>query len=505
MSDSLRALLTVTAGCLPFGAHAGTASTPGCEGLSARDCVTRALDAMGGKQRLEGVSSIRLDIISHTALTEQSYRQAPFITSYQRDRTTIDLAGQRLRTEAHAVWPESDPQQAESDLTLIVTPAGGGYRSAQGDSPCSLGALDAAGERLALGPLRVLLTALAAPDLHYQPAETLRATEHAVVGFRWNQVPVRVLLNASNHLPDAVETTQQFRDFWYYWGDVEQRVYWDNWKYAQGISYPSNEITERNGLLWSSTQALDVQFNVSPDAQSFAIDPKVAQRSLAQQGWQRPFNATHGTTLAPGIDLYAGSWNTTIVRQDDGIVILETPVSPLFTRGIFAAAAAKYPGEKLKAVLSTSDSWPHVGGIRADVAQRLPVYVLDLNVALLTRLVSAPHSIDPDALQTSPARPDWRVVSGRRSVGSGANRMELYPLRGASTERQYLVYFPEHHLLYASDTLVINPDHTLYDPQLMHEVSQAVEREHLTVDTVYAMHQGPTPWKEVLTLLAASA
>jgi hypothetical protein len=75
-------------------------------------------------------------------------------------------------------------------------------------------------------------------------------------------------------------------------------------------------------------------------------------------------------------------------------------------------------------------------------------------------------------------------------IGTGPNRMELYPIRGASTERQYIVYFPERRLLYVSDTLVINPDKTLYDPELMYEVRQAVEREHLTVDTVYAMHQG---------------
>ena len=37
----------------------------------------------------------------------------------------------------------------------------------------------------------------------------------------------------------------------------------------------------------------------------------------------------------------------------------------------------------------------------------------------------------------------------------------------------------EHKLLYASDTLALNADHTLYDPQLMHEVVQAFAREHL--------------------------
>ena len=79
--------------------------------------------------------------------------------------------------------------------------------------------------------------------------------------------------------------------------------------------------------------------------------------------------------------------------------------------------------------------------------------------------------------------------------------MVLYPLRGASTERQYMVYFPERRLLYASDTLVVNDDHTLYDPELFHEVVEAVEQEHLVVDTVYAMHQAPVPWIEAVGML----
>jgi hypothetical protein len=479
--------------------------TPGCTGLAPKQCVTLALNAMGGEQKLEAIHSIRLDAISHRLLMEQSYRQAPFITSYERDKTTIDLAGQRIRTEAHHVWPESDPKEAEFDNILITTPAGGVNHSDQGDSPCSLANLDGTRETLALDPLRIFTTALQSPDLHYEAAETLRSTAHTVIAFTWNNIPVRILLNSFNHLPDAVETTAQFNDYWYFWGDVKQRVYWDNWKYAQGILYPTNAVTERNGTIWNSTQALDVQFNVSVDEKSFAMDAKAAQQSASQKGWASPFRGNKSTQLAPGIDLYTGSWNTTVVQQPDGIVILETPISSTFTRGIFEEAKKKYPAAEIKAVLSTSDSWPHVGGIRFDIAQGAPAYVLDLNQPLLDRMIAAPHASDPDALQASPKKPVWKIVSGKVEIGSGPNRMELYPLRGASTERQYMVYFPEHHLLYASDTLVINPDKTLYDPELMYEVEQAVERQHLAVETVYAMHQNPTPWKEVLALLEKSA
>jgi hypothetical protein len=95
----------------------------------------------------------------------------------------------------------------------------------------------------------------------------------------------------------------------------------------------------------------------------------------------------------------------------------------------------------------------------------------------------------------------WKIVAGKEELGAGPNRMELYPIRGASTERQYMVYFPEHRLLYASDTLVINDDGSLYDPELMFEVKQAVERAKLKVDTVFAMHQTPVPWEKVVGLI----
>ncbi len=483
-----------------------SAGRPGCTQASPKQCVSLALEAMGGHERMAQVKSVRLQIIKHTVLVEQSYRQEPFITSYERGRTTLDLEKQRVLTEVKVTWPESDANQSDSDSILIVSPEGGVQHAKDGDSPCSLGDLNSARAMLALGPARLLLIALDAPDLHFEAPKTLRSTSHAVVGFTWQKVPVRVLLNAFNHVPDAVETTQQFRDFWYFWGDVEQRIYFDNWKLSQGISYPTNVVEERNGVLWSSTQALNVEFNVPIDDKLFEMDVKVARQSAAAHGWNRPFHVTKETVLAPGVDLFPGAWNSTIVKEPDGIVILEAPISGLYTQGVIEEARKRYPEAPVKAVLSTSDSWPHTGGVRVAVALGLPVYILDLNQPLLEKMTSAPHTLDPDALEKAKSlkAPQWKIVSEKQEVGSGKNRMELYPLRGASTERQYMVYFPEFHLLYASDTLALNDDGSLYDPELMHEVVQAVKRANLKVDTVFAMHQGPMPWDQVLALIEKS-
>jgi hypothetical protein len=483
-----------------------SAGGPGCAHESPQQCVRLAMEAMGGRERLQQVKSVRLETISHTLLMEQSYRQAPFITSYERDQTTMDLSGQRMLTEAKLTWPENDAHQPDIDSTRVVGPDGGVYRAQKGDSPCSLADLDAAREALALGPQRILLTAASAPDLHFEAPETLRSTAHAVVAFNWQHVPVRVLLNSFNHLPDAVETTQEFRDFWYFWGDVEQRIDFDNWKLVQGISFPTNLIEERNGVVWSSTQALNVEFNVPIDDKVFTMDAGAVKQSAASPGWKRPFLGNNDTTLAPGIDLFLGAWNSTIVKERDGIVILEAPISGLYTQGVIEEARKRYPGTPIRAVLSTSDSWPHTGGVRQAIAQGLPVYILDLNRPLLDKMIGAPHALDSDALENlkKPADPHWNIVAEKVDIGSGEDRVELYPLRGASTERQYMVYFPEHHLLYASDTLALNDDGSLYDPELMHEVVQAVERENLKVDTVFAMHQGPMPWDKVIALIQKS-
>jgi hypothetical protein len=477
--------------------------TPGCAHDSPQQCVNGALEAMGGREQLQKVATLRMETTGHTLLMEQSYRQAPFITAYERDHITMDLVNQRLLDEAKLTWPESDPHQSDSDTTLVVGAEGGVYRTKFGDSPCSLNDLEAARQALALGPARVLMTAADAPDLHFETPQVLRSTSHAVIAFTWRHIPVRVLLNPFNHLPDAVETTQVFHDFWYFWGDVRQRIYFDNWKLVQGITFPTNWVEERNGTIWSSTQALNVELNVETDEKSFAMTPGAVKQSAASPGWNRPFGVKGATALAPGVDLYAGSWNATIVKEPDGVVILEAPISGVYTQGVVKEARKRYPGSPVTAVLSTSDSWPHTGGVREAVALGMPVYILDLNRPLLDKIMSAPHTLEPDALQNlkrAKVQP-WRIVAKKLELGSGANRMELYPLRGASTERQYMVYFPEHRLLYASDTLALNDDGSLYDPELMYEVAQAVKRENLSVDTVFAMHQGPLPWSKVMTLI----
>ncbi|HET6840584.1 MAG TPA: MBL fold metallo-hydrolase [Candidatus Angelobacter sp.] len=471
-----------------------------CRQAGAKGCIRLALEAMGGEERLTSIKSLGMEMVRHTLLAEQSYRQSPYITSYEHLKIKADFSGNRIYRESHLTWPESDPGDTESDSVLVAGLAGGVIRASP-DSPCSLADLDWTREMLSLGAARLLLTAFQSPDLHFEQPELIRSTMHTVLGFVWQEKPVRIVINPWNHLPDAVETVEKFHDHWYQWGDVKRRIYFDNWKTFHGVVYPTNEVEERNGHIWQSTQVLSLDLNISIDETQFQMDAKAAERSTQSKGWERPFPAGESIDLAPGISLYQNSWNSTLVKQEDGIVLLEAPLSGTYTKGILKECKRRYPDVPIKAVLSTSDSWPHVGGVRQAVALGLPVYILDLNRPLLDDLVHAPHRLDPDSLAQLPKEARWRVVSQKIRIGARQNRMELYPLRGASTERQYMVYFPEHHLLYVSDTLSLDEKGVLYNPELMREVIQAVKREGLYVDTAFAMHQGPVAWTQIVSLV----
>ncbi|HEU4669231.1 MAG TPA: hypothetical protein VFR91_00865 [Dyella sp.] len=492
---------------LPALPAAAASAAPGCTGITARACLDAAIEAMGGRARLESVSRIEWQGVGHTLLMEQSYRQEPFLTSYQRYHEWLDFAGGRVRSEQAMTWPQAgNTGPTEIDSTLVMTPAGGDYRSGERNLPLPGSARAGLEERLRQEPLRLLLTADHATGLRYAPPQTLHGVPHASLAFDVDGRTWQLLLDPVTHLPDALERTRTFDDFWYAWGDVRERIDYDNWILVDGIHYPGTRIEERNGTVWRSTQVLTVAINGHLLADTFATGHPRPAGDAGASRWERPFDGKAPVALAPGVDLYPGAWNTALIRQDDGIVVLEAPISPVYTAGLLDRARQRYPTLPVKAVLTTSDAWPHAGGVREAVARHLPVYALDLNLPLLERLVDAPHHLHPDHLQQQAAAPQWHVVAGRTVIGSGADRIELYPLRGADTGRQYMVYFPASKLLYASDTLVLDAKTgALYQPELMAEVAQAVERAHLDVRTVFAMHQGPTPWKQVMALLEAAS
>jgi len=462
-----------------------------------------ALSAMGGEDKIRTLKAVHFEASMVRNMLEQSERpEGPYIVENDQVEEWRDL-------ENHA-WKQIAKlhvaMQPEFVMTAVVSD-GIAARSFNGQPiPGSGEQVQDAGEALALSPERVLITALDSSDLHRLPDLTMQGVPHQLVEFTWQASPVRIYLNGDTHLPTAVEwvAAYPYGIFWSIWGDVTTRIYYSLWWLQNGIHYPLQADVVRNGLPDRTVTVVKLDFNPSLEGDAFRIPAETRTAFLGVEKRTIDDRAPSATTneLAPGIIFIPGAWNTTIVRQDDGLVILEAPMSSGYSAKVIQMAEQKFPGIGIKAVITTSDSWPHIGGLREYVARGVPVYVLDRTVPLIERFLHSPRTRYPDSLARTRRDAEFRPVSSKTWIGTGPNRIAIYPIHGETSERQMMVYFPQHKLLYGSDPFQQLEDGKFFYPQTVFELQNAVEREHLTVERFFMMHIGPTPWSKVLETVA---
>ncbi|WP_167758691.1 hypothetical protein [Zemynaea arenosa] len=489
---NLAGLLALTVSALVLCGPAGAADG------KAVALVRAGLEAQGGEQRLRGIGSVVIEARGYRNLLEQSERpEGPFMVEFHTLNEVHEPAIRGLSRKLEVLFPPNASYATELLVKDGVAMRSMGERSMPGRAQD----VQAAQETLSLAPERLLLTALDAPDLHAEQDVTLYTMPQHVVGFTLDGAPVRVYLSAATHLPTAVDYSGPLvRDgYAAFLGDVVRQTHFGFWRRdASGVRYPMQWDVLTTGLPDRTYMLRTLKLQQGSTLAQRAIPDGVVQafRKAAAQTAPPP-QPKDPVTLKPGIAMLAGAWYTAIVEQDDGLVILEAPISSDYSVAVLAQAAKLFPDKKVKAVVTTSDAWPHLAGIREYVARGIEVYALDRNAPILRRTIGASYASKPDALQRHPKPARMALVSDKTVIGRGANRIELYPVRGASAERQMVAWLPEHRLLYGSDVFQVTPDGKYSMPQTVDELVQAVDRERLDVDQVFLMHVGPMPFADL--------
>jgi hypothetical protein len=315
-------------------------------------------------------------------------------------------------------------------------------------------------------------------------------------------------VNTLTHALSAVEyVAARGADFaWGPWGDIRFRHRFGLWFMEPGgLVLPRLRVEERNGVPYRSTTILKITINPEIKTADLAIPPEVRQLftlGILQTVESVPFGVPGLPVreLATGLHLIPGRLSMVLVRQDDGVVVVEAPISSGHSKKLMEEANWRSRGAPLKAVVSAGDGYHQIGGLREFVAAGVPIYAPALNQNLLEKFVAAPHTILPDSLSQKPAPAQWNWVSGKTAIGKGANAIELYPLNGAGSERALMVYFPAHKFLYAGQYLSRSADGSLFMPSYAAELIAAVEREKLKVGLVFGAQASPMTWDSFLAL-----
>jgi len=361
-------------------------------------------------------------------------------------------------------------------------------------------------ERIAFGPERVLLTADDAFDLRTLSDERMNGSPFHRLSFSWRGASCILTINARTNLPWSIAWTRAypFDVFYNAWGDVDTTLTYNGWTLEPGgIHYPREWTYERVGLPDRQMAIIALSFNDAASGAMTLPPSLIAAHAVAQTVDDAPFARQGETRLAEGVTLIPGAWNVAFIAQSDGVVMIEAPISGGYVQQALAYAGAHFR-LPVKAVITTSDSWPHIAGVREAVARGIAVYALDLNQPILLRLLAAPHRLHPDELQRRPRAPRFVWVGAPLQVDDRQNPLRIVPYRTATGERQMMVYLPKAHLLYTSDLFApdaVNADgtaRTWFTPQYLDEAITAIDREKLGPVTVWGMHYGPTPYSQLL-------
>lgn len=470
----------------------------------ARSLILRALEAMGGESKLRDLKSIRYEGIGHIFSVEQSERpEGPWIANYLQVAEFRDLVNQRVRTTTKL---RNGQLSDWSENTQIVSGGNAAAERAGKYFPATSLQVASALQNLALAPERILLTALGAHDLKIGRETQLQGVRQRSINFSWNNVPVSVYLSVDSGLPTAVDTLSHspYDHFWVVWGDYKVRTFYSYWTLEKGgIRYPHQLDVERLDRPYSSLTITKMQIDPPIEEKDFAIPDDVKQRAATLPKPVKIDEIPVGRPdkpakeIAPGVTKLPGRWDVAFVEQKDGIVIIEAPISSGYSVKVLDEAKRRYPNKRIKAVITTSDAFPHIGGVREYAARGIPIYALDRNEPILRRLLAASYITSPDLLQSKPQKANLKVVSGKTILGNAVNRIEMYPIRTETGERMMMIYFPDHKLIYAGDLVQKSLKGGFFMPQYISEILSAVEREKLTVENVFAIHTDLTPWSEL--------
>jgi hypothetical protein len=474
----------------------------------ARALVDSAIVAMRHTAPRADAPSVRLTGVDHSWMLGNAERaEGPWRVTYAQFQELYDAAGGALRRTERAVRP--DGGTAPERVTILADTVAGtfvGGRFAGGSRATYEDLID----RVDGLPSRALRLAAASPTLAYERAVPRYGVPHDVVSFPWRNGRMRLELSRETHLPNAVEIVRTYPDNfrWAPFGDVTVRTENVDWTLTpSGAYWPMQQKVSLNGEpLRDVTYATATLDDAAAPRDSFVV----ADSARAQFAAASALNVSRfrfgargqPSELAPGIVRVPDLWAQTLVKQPDGVVIFEAHVSAQYLHEVIDEAGRRWPGAPIKALVLTSDPWAHLGGLREAIALGIPIYAQANSVPFLTRVAASPHTLAPDALARSRRRPKFIPVAGRTVLGTGENRVELYPVRGAYAERMLMAYFPAHRLLYGADLVFRNrgPDGKpaagfLETPAA--DLRAAVARERLDVDTLFCVqNNGPLAWRD---------
>jgi glyoxylase-like metal-dependent hydrolase (beta-lactamase superfamily II) len=272
-------------------------------------------------------------------------------------------------------------------------------------------------------------------------AKTLGGKKYDVVTFTGdNNAKVNGYINAQN-MVERVET-------WIdnpFLGDMLFEAIYSDYKDAGGAQFPMHIVQKQGGYPIFDLQVSDVKVNAPVN-----IQPPQGRGGAPAAATANP--AAQSEKLGDGVYLITGGYAVIAVDFKDYIALVESGQNEARGLAVIAEARRLFPNKPIKYLINTHSHIDHSSGLRAFVAVGATILTHQINKPYLERVLSAPHTLNPDKAQGAGKKPIVEAVGEKKVLTDGTHVVELYHLQNfGHHDGMLIVYFPKEKVLLEAD------------------------------------------------------
>ena len=350
--------------------------------------------------------------------------------------------------------------------------------------------------RTEVGALNVWLTPHgflkgAAANAATAKASTVRGKK-AVSFTAFGKYTVTGTLSEQN-LVERVETRMDIS----FTGDTLFEGIYSEYRDFGGVKFPMHIVMRQGGHPTLELRVADVQPNSAAALEVRANPARGGGPPATPTARAEPQKIGEGVWfMTPGAE------GGTLVEFNDYVVIVEGPGSDAQTMATLADAKRLLPTKPVKYVVNTHHHADHAGGIRAYVAEGIPIITHESHKQYYEQQIFRnPHTINPDRLARAPRAPVIETVKDKRVLTDGKMTLEIHLMRGQGhAEGLLMAYIPSEKMLIQADAFALRPGAQPLPAPSPFTVNLVdnVARLKLEVRRVVHVHGGISPYADVL-------
>ena len=262
----------------------------------------------------------------------------------------------------------------------------------------------------------------------------------------FNTYTVTGTLNAEN-LVERVETKMDVG----FTGDTLFEGIYSGYRDFGGVKFPSRLVMRQGGFPVLDITVASATPN-SPAAMQIGTGPAPAPAAPAPLRIQAEKLGEGVWYMGPGV-------GSTLVEFKDYSVAIEGPGNDERTLATLAEAKRLLPNKPIKYVINTHHHADHSGGIRAFVAEGIPIITHESHERYYEQeIFKAPHALNPDHLARNPKPLVLETVKDKRVITDGTMTVEIHLMKDSGhAEGLLMVYIPSEKMLVQADAFAPRP------------------------------------------------